>query len=191
MKPKAKWDCISLSESIVRKLRQALILSLLILSALMRPSTVYADDKQPGHANEGNDGYPSQHYKHSAWWIAGISAASVAGMTSNTFAEDKKRHFSLSIVLGAASETGLRKLEIASGSRWLRVALATGVGLVPGIVKEMTDDRFDKEDLLADVLGSFTGALLSDLIQGPMSTGLHYGVVVGVDEVGLAINYQF
>ncbi|MCW7553148.1 hypothetical protein NX722_10970 [Endozoicomonas gorgoniicola] len=183
MKSEIIWNCPALPESTGQKLKQALLFSALLLAALTGSSSTYADNQPTGNAYES--------YKHSRWWIAGISAASIAGMTSNTFAEDKKRHFSISIALGAASEFGLRKLKVASDSRWKRIALATGAGLVPGIIKEMTDDRFDKEDLLADVIGSFTGALLSDLVQGPVDTGPQYGVVVGVDKVGLAVNYPF
>ncbi|WP_257264320.1 hypothetical protein [Endozoicomonas sp. ONNA2] len=156
----------------------------------------YADDEPMNDENYGYENYPRERYDHSAWWIAGIGAASVAGLASSSIDDDKKQHFGISMALGAASEFGLRQLDIATEHRWGRIALATGIGMVPGVLKELADDRkennkFDKNDLLADALGSFAGALLSDLIQGPADTGPRYGVVIGVDEVGLAVNYPF
>ncbi|MGI2030023.1 hypothetical protein [Endozoicomonas acroporae] len=117
-------------------------------------------------------------------------------MASSSLDDDKKQHFGISVALGAASEFGLRQLNIANDSRWGRIALATGIGMVPGVLKELADgkeegNKFDSQDMVANALGSFAGAMLSDLIQGPVQTGPQYGVVIDVDEVGLAINYPF
>ncbi len=132
---------------------------------------------------------PSPGYQHSAWWITAIGAGSVAALASSSIDKDKRQHYSISMVLGAASDFGLRRLDIASNNRWGRIALATGIGLVPGLVKEATDDTFDSEDMLANTLGSFAGALLSDLIQGPAVS--HYAVTAGKDQMALVASYSF
>ncbi|WP_257295139.1 hypothetical protein [Endozoicomonas sp. YOMI1] len=168
------------------------------------PRDNYASPYVSSHADHGQEGDsymsgnddPSPRYSHSAWWIVGIGAASAAAMTSSSIDKDKKQHFGVSIALGAASEFGLRQLDIANDSRWGRIALATGIGMVPGVLKEISDSRdednkFDTQDLVADALGSFAGAVLSDLIQGPVQTGPQYGVIIDVDRVGLAINFPF
>lgn len=205
---------------ITKPLRQTLLLTALMSPPLLcadtggvspdaNPAAYFSADasttavpSEPNLAAEGagrveyDDPYPSQHYTHSAWWLAGIGAATVAGMTSNYVAKDKKQHFGISMVFGAGAEFGLRQFHVADDARWGRIALATALGTVPGLIKELADsrqenNRFDKNDLLADLLGSFTGALLSDLVQGPVETGPQYSVVIGVDQVGLAVNYPF
>ena len=210
MKNKHPRNGTALRERIGQNLKKALLLSTLICSPALyaesysAPPGNYASPYVPGYADDepvddeffNDEDYPQERYDHSVWWIAGIGAASAAGLASSSIDDDKKQHFGISMALGAASEFGLRQLDIATEHRWGRIALATGIGMVPGVLKELADDRkdnnkFDKNDLLADALGSFAGALLSDLIQGPADTGPRYGVVVGVDEVGLAVNYSF
>ena len=132
---------------------------------------------------------PSPGYQHGVWWITAIGAGSVAALASSSIDQDQRQHYGISMVLGAASEFGLRRLDIASNNRWGRIALATGIGLVPGLVKEATDDTFDSEDMLANTLGSFAGALLSDLIQGP--AGSHYAITAGKDQMTLVASYSF
>ena len=177
------------------KFHRAVLLSFLTFS-----STAVAD--QSGYQGQYASGQPTEYadqnhsddlshrYRHDTWWIAGIGTASAAAMVSS-LDKDKKQHFAISVALGAASEYGLRQLNIASDSRWERIFLAAGIGLIPGIAKEMTDSKFDKQDLLADAIGSFTGAVLSDLIQGPVKTGPHYGIVIDDDQIGLTMHYSF
>ncbi|MGI2027830.1 hypothetical protein [Endozoicomonas acroporae] len=171
-------------------IRKTLSTALLLSSLTCTPA--YAEP----YNGPNNNPLPSSHYHHSAWWIAGIGAASAAAMSSNSIDKDKKKHFGVSVVLGAASEFGLRQLDIANDSRWGRIALATGIGMIPGILKEISDSReknnkFDKQDLVADALGSLTGAVLSDLIQGPVQNGPQYSITIDTDRAGLAINYTF
>lgn len=209
MKHKHQRNGTARRESIGHNLKKALLLSTLICSPALyaesysappdnyaSPVSGYTDDEPAGDEYYRYEDYPQERYNHSVWWIAGIGAASAAGLASSSIDDDKKQHFGISMALGAVSEFGLRQLDIATGHRWGRIALATGIGVVPGVLKELADDRkdnnkFDKNDLLADALGSFAGALLSDLIQGPADTGPRYGVVVSVDEIGLAVNYSF
>lgn len=120
----------------------------------------------PAHAETTMETGPGQYPYRNALLITG-TAASIWVMSSSDVASDKKRHFGLSVVLGAGSEYILRKYAFTAHHRWRRVILATGLATIPGIIKESTDFRFDTDDLLADVVGSFTGAFLTDLIQGP------------------------
>lgn len=113
------------------------------------------------------------------------AAASIWTLTSDSVEPDKKQHFGISIIFGAASETILRSDAFAVPQRWKRVALATGLATLPGIAKELSDSRFDTGDLLADVLGSFTGAMMSDLIQGPMQN-----IYVGVNSDSVSLNWS-
>ncbi len=196
MKQERSRGCLSIPCGYQKKLRKAVLFSFLTFSSVAvagQPdylSVRYAGEQPMEYAYQDNSGDLPSRYRHDTWWIAGIGAASAAAMVSS-IDNDKKQHFAVSVALGAASEFGLRQLNIASDSRWERIALATGIGLIPGVIKEVADDKFDKQDLLADAVGSFTGALLSDLIQGPVQSGSQYGVVVGVDGVRLVINHPF
>ena len=169
--------------------------SLLTLSLIYSPA-VFAETfghdasmNAPTMVNESTVNDSPSDYQHSIWWITAIGAGSVGALASSSLDQDKRQHFGISMILGAASEFGLRRLDIASHCRWGRVALATGIGLVPGLVKEVTDERFDAEDLLANAFGSLTGAILSDLIQGP--TGSQYGITAGKDQLALVASYSF
>ncbi|WP_263079940.1 hypothetical protein [Endozoicomonas sp. Mp262] len=131
----------------------------------------------------------NNRYPYSTVWLAGIAIASGAVMASSSVASDKKQHFGISVVLGASSEHILRHFNYFPEHRWKRIAVATGMGLVPGVLKELSDSRFDSGDLLADVIGSFTGALVSDLLKGPVQPTL--SVNLGKDNVRLAIYQSF
>ena len=115
-----------------------------------------------------------------------------AGVLFSGVGYDKKLHFSGSVILGAGSEYVLRKLNDKPFNRWQRVAAATGMGLVPGVIKEVTDSKFDAGDLLADVTGSFVGALASDLLQGPITQAQPLvSFSLGKDHVGLSLSQPF
>ena len=52
-----------------------------------------------------------------------------------------------------------------------RTFASAGIGLVPGIINELVDqyiidDHFGWDDIAADALGSLSGAILSELING-------------------------
>lgn len=81
---------------------------------------------------------------------------------------DKIWHFSISGVFGAASETCLRynsKLETPE-----RIVYSTFLGIVPGVFKELYDDRqknnsFDWGDMAANTGGALVGALISNYVN--------------------------
>jgi uncharacterized protein YfiM (DUF2279 family) len=90
-------------------------------------------------------------------------------VSSHAFNEyDKVWHFSISAVFGAASETYLHyntKLETPQ-----RIVYSTFLGIVPGIFKELYDDRqkdneFGWGDMAANAGGALVGALISNYVN--------------------------
>lgn len=109
-----------------------------------------------------------------------ISALFAAGM------DDETKHFLISGVCGAGGETVLHyNTEMGTVSR---IALATFAGSIPGLVKEISDsseegNEFSGSDMTADVLGSLTGALVSNVINDRLEIRLKAGrktAVVGL-----------
>ena len=93
-------------------------------------------------------------------------------------ADDKVLHFVISGACGAGCETVLHyetKMETVS-----RVLLATAVGSLPGLAKEIKDsgepgNEFGVGDMTADVLGALTGAFLSSRINDALEIRLQAG----------------
>ena len=138
--------------------------------------------------------YPDEstsEYPFRTAWLIGIGAASTGFMLSGV-ANDKKMHFAGSVVLGAGSEYMLRQLNYQPDNRWQRIFTATALGLIPGLIKEATDSKFDGGDLAADLAGSFVGAVVSDLLQGPVhSMQPLFSLSVGKDHIGLMVSQRF
>lgn len=116
---------------------------------------------------------PSRSDQHSSRYaydtpllITGVGASAWA-LASNGIGSDKKKHFALSALFGAGSETLLRSYSYTASHRLIRLTSATVLGTLPGVAKELSDSKFDNNDILADIIGAFTGAFLSDLLQGP------------------------
>lgn len=128
-------------------------------------------------------------YPYGTAWLAGITLGSGAVFASNYKEPGIKKHFGFSMALGAGSEYLLRRSNYFAENRWQRLAMATGVALIPGVLKEMSDSRFNNGDLMADFLGSVAGALLSDVVQGPLQPML--SVQLGKDQFGLALYQPF
>jgi putative lipoprotein len=89
-------------------------------------------------------------------------------VSSGFAVDDKAQHFAISGVCGAGSETILHyKTEMGAIGR---VSSATILGSLPGLVKEISDSRqegneFGGGDMAADMLGSFAGAMISNLLN--------------------------
>lgn len=88
---------------------------------------------------------------------------------------DKVAHFTISGVFGAASETYLHyytKIETPQ-----RIVYSTALGIVPGIFKELYDDRqkgkyFDWGDMAANTGGALVGALISNYVNNRIQVSL-------------------
>lgn len=88
---------------------------------------------------------------------------------------DKVLHFSVSGVFGAASETYLHyntKIETPK-----RIVFSTFLGIVPGIFKELYDDRqkdnsFDWGDMAANTGGALVGALISNYVNNKIQVSI-------------------
>ncbi|OPY74149.1 MAG: lipoprotein [Syntrophorhabdus sp. PtaU1.Bin002] len=113
----------------------------------------------------------------------------VAPASSFAFNEyDKIWHFSISSVFGAASETYLHyntKLETPE-----RIVYSTFLGIVPGVFKELYDDRqknksFDWGDMAANTGGALVGALISNYVNNRIQ------VSINSDGKGAKVAYQF
>ena len=89
--------------------------------------------------------------KYLAWLL--MLASSLAHADDWT-GQDKRIHFAVSATLG-----------VATANQWpTRPALAFGVAMVPGFLKEVADSRpggsgFSYKDLTADALGAALGVL--------------------------------
>lgn len=85
--------------------------------------------------------------------------------------DDGKKHFAYSAIFGFGSETSLHYMtELKTPSR---VFLATVIGSMPGLAKEVMDSTendnfFSKDDLKADIAGAFTGAVTGAIFNGAL-----------------------
>jgi len=73
-----------------------------------------------------------------------------------SFRDDKKKHFGISYICGALGEVLVHSSELSAVEN---ILYATALGLIPGVVKELSDDEFDKYDFAYDTLGSLSGAI--------------------------------
>ena len=149
----------------------AVLSSMSLVVLLQLYSTVAKAESMPGFY--GPYEMPTPQYNYGTAWLVALGGVTGAVLASG-IGNDKKGHFILSMPLGAASEYLLRQLNIASDDRWRRIGIATAMGLMPGLAKELTDSSFDGGDLAADLAGSFMGALAADLYQGPVQPMLAF-----------------
>lgn len=93
-------------------------------------------------------------------------------LCSGSYADnDKAIHYGVSVVTGYIAETILHK-KLDSDTK--RIAYGTALGTVPGLIKEIMDANdksddgsgiFNEKDLLADIAGAFTGALIANKVN--------------------------
>ena len=100
--------------------------------------------------------------------LSGLMIISFIACSSSYAVDDRTLHFGLSALFGAGAETVLHyNTDLKDVGR---VAAGTVLGTLPGLAKEIadgqkSDNEFSKSDLVADVAGAFTGALLSNLVN--------------------------
>jgi len=97
--------------------------------------------------------------------------------------DDTAKHLGVSFALGIAGEQIAARIAPEMNS----VALGTGMAMVPGLLKEIYDENrksakrpggFSGKDLAADLVGAFSGAMLSGLVSKRVT------LFVGKDSVG-------
>jgi len=110
----------------------------------------------------------------------------VIGVSGVDAMDDSAKHFWISSVCGAGSETYLHyRSEIGPVGR---ILIAGAIGSVPGLIKEIKDsteegNEFGMGDMAADVLGSFAGAIAGSLINDVIEVRVlarHKGAEVAV-----------
>jgi|GEM_PF-1129835 len=105
-------------------------------------------------------------------------------------ADDTVKHFAISALCGAGSETLLHhKMQLGSTER---VFFATAIGTIPGLAKELADsteenNRFDGGDLAADIVGAFAGAVVSNFFNNAIQVRIESGR----ERKSLAFAYPF
>ena len=72
-------------------------------------------------------------------------------------AEDKEQH---AIVSGIAGGMAVMVVDIVKPEwpSWKKWVVAGSLAMVPGIIKEATDDKFDWNDIAADAVGAYGGS---------------------------------
>ena len=89
---------------------------------------------------------------------------------------DKLKHFGISMLFGAAGESFLHYTSDLKGDS--RVIFGTVLGTLPGFFKEIVDstekgNRFSGGDLVADILGYFCGAFLSNTVNNKIQINVN------------------
>jgi hypothetical protein len=98
------------------------------------------------------------------------------------------KHYGFSAVFGFTSETIIHK-NFTNLNDIEKVTYATLLGSTPGLIKELTDDRFSNEDLAFDIAGALTGALLSNYLNNNTSIFVSHNQEEKSTKVNLAYNF--
>jgi len=95
--------------------------------------------------------------------------AILLSIPSQAYEIDKVAHFSVSYGLAISSTVICKKLLRPSLEphrlRWACPLAASSLALIPGIFKELSDDRFDWRDMEANVYGVGAAAVFSIAID--------------------------
>ena len=113
--------------------------------------------------------------------ILGIVGANAADSNS-------AKHYGFSAVFGFTSETLIHK-NFTSLNDIERVSYATILGSTPGLIKELTDDKFSNEDMAFNVAGALTGALLSNYLNNNTSIFITHNEEEKATKINLAYNF--
>ena len=70
-----------------------------------------------------------------------------------------------------------------------RVSYATILGSTPGLIKELTDDKFSNEDMAFNIAGALTGALLSNYLNNNTSIFISHNEEEKATKINLAYNF--
>ena len=98
------------------------------------------------------------------------------------------KHYGFSAVFGFTSETIIHKNFSQLGDIE-KVSYATILGSTPGLIKELTDDKFSNEDMAFNVAGALTGALLSNYLNNNTSIFISHNEEEKSTKINLAYNF--
>ena len=115
--------------------------------------------------------------------ISVLSALSLNAADSNSI-----KHFGFSAIFGLASETILHK-NYQQFDDIETISYATAIGSIPGLAKELTDDKFSNEDMVFNVLGALSGAVFSNYLNNNTSIFIAHNSEEKSSQIKLA--YKF
>jgi hypothetical protein len=95
--------------------------------------------------------------------IALLSTISLNAADSNSI-----KHFGFSAIFGVISETVLHK-NYQQFDDIEKISYATAIASLPGLAKELNDDKFSNEDMVFNVLGALSGAVFSNYLNNNTS----------------------
>ncbi len=98
------------------------------------------------------------------------------------------KHFVLSAAFGFTAETIIHK-EYYQYDDFDKIALGTLLGTIPGLAKELTDDKFSTSDLAFDIAGSLSGAILSNYVNNNTSIFISHNHEKEQTKLNLAFNF--
>ena len=102
---------------------------------------------------------------------------------SNIFASDigtdKYYHVGASSMIGFTSGLVMSNMVVKELPFWQRLTINTSVALIPGVVKEYTDIKFDWQDMSANLVGALLGVLSAEALTQWVIIPSERGVIVG------------
>ena len=115
--------------------------------------------------------------------IVVLSTISLNAADSNSI-----KHFGFSAIFGVASETVLHK-NYQQFDDIEKISYATAIASLPGLAKELTDDKFSNEDMVFNILGALSGAVFSNYLNNNTSIFIAYNKEEKSSQIKLA--YKF
>lgn len=98
------------------------------------------------------------------------------------------KHYGFSAIFGFTSETIIHK-NFSNISDFEKISYATLIGSTPGLIKELTDDKFSRQDMAFNVAGALTGALISNYLNNNTSLFVTHNEEKKSTNINLAYNF--
>lgn len=92
---------------------------------------------------------------------------------------DKYYHVGASSMIGFTSGLVMSNMVVKDLPFWQRLTINTSVALIPGTVKELHDDKFDWQDMGANLIGALVGVLSAEALTQWVIIPSERGVIVG------------
>ncbi len=118
--------------------------------------------------------------------IMGLCVLGLSGLSAAD--SNSAKHYGLSAVFGFTSETIIHK-KLSNLNDIEKVSYATLLGSTPGLIKELTDDKFSNEDMAFNVAGALSGALLSNYLNNNTTWFISHNQEEKATKINLAYNF--